>query len=165
MMTCHQDYDEIALPVTILLNQSMIEGDVSLYWRSANIMPIFKKGSRKQPENHRPVSLTSQLSKVMESIVRDIIVTHLDRHKLIRDSQHSFWRGRSCVTNILKFLDMVTDVINQKGSVDVIFLDFAKAFDKVPNRRLLAKLQAHGVLQWRWRGSLLDDWIDETTDS
>jgi len=61
--------DEIALPVTILFNQSMIEGDVPLDWRSANVMPIFKKGSRNQPENYRPVSLTSQLSKVMESIV------------------------------------------------------------------------------------------------
>ena len=137
--------EEIALPVTLLFHQSVIEGDVPLDWRSANVMPIFKKGSRNQPENYRPVSLTSQLSKVMESIIRDIIVRHLDRHKLIRDSQHGFRRGRSCTTNILKFLDTVTDVINQKGNMDVIFLDFAKAFDKVPHRRLLAKLQAHGI--------------------
>jgi len=57
---------EIAQPVTILLNKSMSEGDVPLDWRSANVTPIFKKGCRNQPENYRPVSLTSQLSKVLE---------------------------------------------------------------------------------------------------
>ena len=137
--------EEIAHPASILFSQSMNEGDVPLDWRSANVTPIFKKGSRNLPENYRPVSLTSQLSKVMESIIRDIIISHLDRHRLIRDTQHGFRKGRSCTTNILEFLDMVTGVINQKGSVDVIFLDFAKAFDKVPHRRLLAKLQAHGI--------------------
>jgi len=137
--------EEIAYPTTVLFNQSMNEGDVPLDWKLANVTPIFKKGSRNQPENYRPVSLTSQLSKVMESVIRDVITEHLDRHKLIRDSQHGFRRGRSCTTNILEFLDMVTDVINQKENVDVIFLDFAKAFDKVPHRRLLAKLQSHGI--------------------
>ena len=81
----------------------------------------------------------------MESVVCDVITDHLDKHNLIRDFQHSFQQGKSCTTNILEFLDMVTDVVNQKGNVDVIFLDFAKAFDKVPHKRLLAKLQFHGI--------------------
>jgi len=136
--------EEIAHPASMLFSQSMNEGDVPLDWRSANVKPIFKKGSRNLPEHYRPVSLTSQLSRVMESIIRDII-SHLDRHRLIRDTQHGFRKGRPCTTNILEFLDMVTGVINQNGSVDVIFLDFAKAFDKVPHRRLLAKLQANGI--------------------
>ena len=144
--------EELAYPVTVLFNQSMDEGAVPQDWKIANVTPIFKKGSRCQPENYRPVSLTSQLSKVMESVVRDTITGHLDRHHLIRDSQHGFRRGRSCTTNLLEFLDKVTEGINQKESVDVIFLDFAKAFDKVPHRRLLTKLKAHGlggkVLRW-----------------
>jgi len=81
----------------------------------------------------------------MESVNRDVITEHLDKHKLIRDSQHGFRRGRSCTTNILEFLDMVTVVISQKGNVDVTFLDFAKAFGKIPHRRLLAKLHSHGI--------------------
>ena len=63
--------EEIAQPVAILFNQSVNEGDVPLDWRSANVTPIFKKGCRNQPENYRPVSLTSLLSKVLESIIRD----------------------------------------------------------------------------------------------
>ena len=149
--------EEVAEPVTILFNQSMNEGDVPLDWKSANVTSIFKKGCRNQPDNYRPASLTSQLSKVLESIIRDAITRHLDRHKLIQDSQHGFRRGSSCTTNILEFLDMVTDTINQKGNVDVIFLDFTKAFDKVPHRRLLAKLQAHGIdgQVMRWVASWL----------
>jgi len=81
----------------------------------------------------------------MESVIRDVITDHLDKHNLIRDSQHGFRHGRPCTTNVLEFLDIVTDVINQKGNVDVIFLDFAKAFDKVPHKRLLPKLQSHGI--------------------
>jgi len=75
--------EEVAQPITILFNQSMNEGDVPLDWRSANVTPIFKKGCRNQPENYRPVSLTSQLSKVLESIIRGAITRHPDRHKLI----------------------------------------------------------------------------------
>jgi len=139
-----------------LYYSSMNEGDVPLDWRSANVTPSFKKGSRNQPENYRPVSL-SQLSKVMESVIRDVITEHLDRYKLIRDSQHGFRRRRSCTTNILEFLGVVTNVVNQKGNVDVIFLDFTKAFDRVPHRRLLAKLQSHRIdgKVVRWAASWL----------
>ena len=81
----------------------------------------------------------------MESIILDILIRHLNIHKLIRDTQYGFRKGRSCTTNILEFLDMVTDVISQKGNTDVIFLEFVKAFDELPHRRLLAKLQANGI--------------------
>ena len=131
--------EEIAYPVTQIFNKSLKEGDVPLDWRTGNITPIFKKGSRSSAENYRPVSLTSQLSKVIESIIRDEVVQHLDRHNLIRDSQHGFRPGRSCTSNLLEFFDKVTEEINEKGNVDVIFLDFAKAFDKVPHKRLIDK--------------------------
>jgi len=112
-----------------------------------------KKGCKDQASNYRPVSLTSQISKVIKSLLRDVIVEHLERHMLICDSQHGFRKGRSCLTNLLVFLDKVTESINDGLSVDVIFLDFAKAFDKVPHQRLLCKLNAHGI-----QGKLLN-WI------
>ena len=75
----------------------------------------------------------------MESIVRDVITQHLNKFNLINSSQHGFRRGRSCVTNLLAFLDKVTSYRDDKESVDIIFLDFAKAFDKVPHSRLMSK--------------------------
>ena len=143
---------EIAHPLTVIFNLSLQEGSVPLDWRTANITPIYKKGPKNLAENYRPVSLTSQLSKILEALLRDEMVKHLDKHKLIRDSQHGFRNGRSCATNLLAFMDEVTEVMDSGGSIDAIFLDFAKAFDKVPHGRLLAKLRAHGfdgqVVAW-----------------
>ena len=97
----------------------------------------------------------------MESILRDAITEHLDLNKLINPSQHGFTKGRSCATNLLEFLEKVTKVVDEGKPLDVIFLDFAKAFDKVPIKRLLKKLYAHGV-----RGKLLKwiaDWLTNRT--
>ena len=81
----------------------------------------------------------------MESILRDAIVSHLTRHKLIRDSQHGFTRGRSCLTNLLEYLEEITKFLDSGKSVDIVYLDFAKAFDKVPIRRLIAKCEGLGL--------------------
>ena len=131
-------------PISILLPKSLDEGVVPDDWKIANVCPIFKKGVKSQVSNYRPVSLTSQVSKVIESVLRDAIVSHLKYNELIRDSQHGFRKGRSCLTNLLVFLDKVTGYIDE-GYVDVIYLDFAKAFDKVPHQRLLDKLKRHGI--------------------
>ena len=111
-----------------------------------------KKGSRSHPSNYRPVSLTNQIYELFESIVRDSVVDHLENNELINDTQHGFRRGRSCLTNLLIFLDKVTREVDEEHALDVICLDFAKAFDKVPHQRLLIKLENHGikgkVLNW-----------------
>ena len=70
---------------------------------------------------------------------------HLDKHNLIRDSQHGFRKGYSCTTNLLTFLENVTEEIKSNHSVDTIYLDLVKAFGKVPHQRLISKLKAHGV--------------------
>jgi len=91
-------------------------------------------------ENYRPVNLTSQVCKLFEAVIRDLLVHHLESKQLITNSQHGFHQGRSCLTNILEFLDKATGCIDAGDSVytvSVIFLDFAKAFDKVSHKRLL----------------------------
>ena len=62
-----------------------------------------------------------------------------------KNSQPGFMGGRSCTTNLLEFFDEVTKAVDEGSPVDVVFLDFAKAFHKVPRRRLVAKLEAHGI--------------------
>ena len=104
-----------------------------------------KKGKKNIAENYRPVSLTSQCSKLMESIIRDEIVQYLEANQLLKDSQHGFRSGRSCLTNILVFLDKITEWVDQGEMVDVVFLDFAKAFDKVSHQRLLLKVAGLGI--------------------
>jgi len=151
--------DEIADIVAVLFNKSLISGDVPHEWKLANVTPVFKKGSKSSSSNYRPVSLTVNLCKVFESIMRDKIIEHIEKHKLVRESQHGFVKGRSCLTNLLVFLEEVSSYLDSGYPVDVIYLDFQKAFDKVPHRRLALKLSAHGidghVLHW------IENWLTD----
>ena len=137
--------NELAPALTMIFNKSMCEGLVPEDWRVANVTPIFKKGSKGDPGNYRPVSLTSVPCRVMEACLRDIIVEHLEINKLVKDSQHGFVKNKSCTTNLLQFLEILTTAQDQHQPMDVIYLDFAKAFDKVPHRRLMEKLEAHSL--------------------
>jgi hypothetical protein len=148
----HDMADILAGPLATIYNKLMEEGGVPLIWRMANVCPIFKKGTKGDPANYRPVSLTCVVGKVMESLVRDKIVEHLDRNSLIRPSQHGFMSGRSTATNMLVYMEALTKLLDEGHTVDVLYLDFAKAFDKVPHQRLLEKCKGLGldgkVLEW-----------------
>ena len=146
--------EELIDPLHILFTKSLGTGVVPEDWRKANVTPIYKKGGRGQVGNYRPVSLTSQISKIMESLIRDHIVRFLESNNLIRNSQHGFRTGRSCLSNLLVFMDKVTAAVEKCENVDVIYLDFAKAFDKVPHRRLMEKLKSHGI------GGKIGSWIE-----
>ena len=85
--------EQISTPLAKVFN-------LSLEWKEANIMPLFKKGSRNKPENYRPVSLTSVVCKLLETLIRDHMVEFLVKHKLINTSQHGFLKARSCLTGL-----------------------------------------------------------------
>jgi hypothetical protein len=78
----------------------------------------------------------------METIIKEKIMTHLQQEKLIKPSQHGFWPGWSCATNLLLFQDALTKAVDNGTPSDIFYLDFAKAFDKVPRERLIIKLEA-----------------------
>ena len=130
----------------------MQNGECPDDWRSANVTPIHKKGDRTNPNNYRPVSLTSQVCKLMESIVRKHIVEHLTENNILRDEQHGFREGRSCLTNLLETMEHWTEIIDEGDSIDVAYLDFRKAFDLVSHRHLIYKMSKYGitgqVLKW-----------------
>ena len=106
---------------------------------------LIQKGSRNKSVNYRPVSLTSIICKVLEQTIRDHMMDFLIKHKLINPSQHGFLKARSCLTNLLCFFEEITKWVDEGSPVDVIYLDFQKAFDKVPHQRLLHKLKSHGM--------------------
>ena len=100
------------------------------------VVPIFKKDEKCKIENYRPVSLP-QLSKVLDSIIKYEITSHLEKHNFTKGSQHGFMPKRSCLANLLLFLEEPPAQVDKGHPVDIIYLHFAKAFDKVPHRRLL----------------------------
>uniref|UniRef100_A0A8C5LXA5 Reverse transcriptase domain-containing protein n=1 Tax=Leptobrachium leishanense TaxID=445787 RepID=A0A8C5LXA5_9ANUR len=102
--------------------------------------------------NRGPVSLTSVVGKLMETMLKERIVEHLKTHRLQDHKQHGFTSGRSCQTNLIDFFDWVTKIIDTGGAVDIAYLDFNKAFDTVPHRRLINKLQSlsldSNIVEW-----------------
>lgn len=135
----------IVVPLEIILNLSMEEGTVPQEWKDAYVVPIFKKGTKANPSNYRPVSLTSIVCKLMETMIKDHMMDFLLRNNLLRASQHGFLPKKSCLTNLLEFLEVITKVMDEADPVDILYLDFSKAFDKVPHRRLIAKLEALNI--------------------
>ncbi len=123
----------------------MAEREVPDDWRESNVTPIFKNGSKSNPGNYRPVSLTSVCCKVMESVIKDAVTNHLTINNLIGSSQHGFMKGKSCTTNLLEFLEAATTAVDRGEAFEIIYLDFAKALHKVPHQRLIKKMEAHGL--------------------
>ena len=144
--------DFIAAPLVILLNITLAHHKIPEDWRKAFVSPIFKKGARNRAENYRPISLTSIVCKIMESVVKETILGHMISNNLLSKKQYGFISGRSTVTQLLSYLDKCAATMAQGGVTDAIYLDFAKAFDTVPHSRLIGKLQAYGItgdlLKW-----------------
>ncbi len=137
---------EVSEQLTNIFNKSLELGEVPETWKQANVVPIYKnKGDRSLASNYRPISLTSTVGKLLESIIAKHIRKHLDRYGLINESQHGFTKGRSCLTNLLSFYSEVYKAVDNGKAYDIIYLDFSKAFDRVPHERLIRKVEAHGI--------------------
>ncbi|CAM4678027.1 unnamed protein product [Lepidochelys kempii] len=145
---------EIAELLTMVCDLSFKSAPVPNDWKIANVMPIFKKGSRGNPGNYSRVSLKSVPGKVVETIVKNKIVRHIKEHKLLGKSQHGFCKGKSCLANLLEFFEESNKHVDKGDPVDIVYLDFQKAFDKVPHQRLLRKLSCLGI-----KGKILS-WIE-----
>ncbi|KAK4824879.1 hypothetical protein QYF61_021086, partial [Mycteria americana] len=120
-------------PFSIIYQQSWLTGEVPVDWRLANVTPMYKRGQKEDPGNYRPVSLTSVPGKLMEQIILSAITRHVENNQGIKPSQHGFRKGRSCLTNLISFYDKVTHLMDEGKAVDVVCLDFSKAFDTVKN--------------------------------
>ena len=116
-----------------------------LKWKIAEVRPLFKKGKRTEAGNYRPVSLTSIVCKVFESFIRDALYSHLTENDQLSPHQFGFCKGRSCTTQLLNVLDNWFYYLDQNIPVDAIYLDFKKAFDSVPHKRLIEKLKGYGI--------------------
>lgn len=128
-----------------IFNKSLETSTLPCDWLRAKVVPIFKSGNRLQINNYRPVSLTSSCCKVMEHIVAKHIIQFLDSNSFLYPRQHGFRAGLSTTTQLVETFHDFASAMNSKQQIDVISIDFSKAFDRVSHRKLLTKLKMFGL--------------------
>jgi len=136
------DFD---VPLSMLFQTSIRMSQIPQDWRDAHVVPLFKKGSKTRCSNYRPVSLTSHIMKVLERILNDSVIDLAMKNNFYSCHQHGFQANCSCLTQLLECLNDWTECEDNNIQVDSIYLDFAKAFDSVPHKRLLYKLRRAGI--------------------
>ena len=135
----------LATPLVILWTKSLEKGVVPELLKKSIITPIHKGGSRSTAANYRPISLTSHIIKIFEKIMRQHIVNYMNDNSLFNASQHGFRAGRSCLSQLLEQFDIILDILDTGANADVVYLDFAKAFDKVDHKIVLSKIMKIGI--------------------
>ena len=138
-----------------MLRRSLDEGFIPEIFKMAYISPIHKGGSKQDPERYRPVSLTSHIAKVFERVVKKKIEKYLVDNAKLNKGQHGSVQGRSTQTELLAHYNDIYDAISEGKRIDTVYLDFAKAFDKVDHKILLQKVRNHGI------GGKIGRWIEE----
>jgi Reverse transcriptase (RNA-dependent DNA polymerase)/Endonuclease-reverse transcriptase len=167
--------EEISDYLLLIFNKCFQQQDIPKIWKSANITPVFKKGNRSDPINYRPISLTSILCKMFEHIITSNLATFLEQNKLFNNDQFGFRKNRSCELQLLRVIQDLSLILDNKEEADLIFLDFSKAFDKVSHALLLHKLKSYGLqpdmislirsfLLDRKQTVVLDGWSSEPVD-
>ena len=149
----------LVYPLTFLINFSLESGIFPKMFKTAKVLPLYKKGDRLLLENYRPVSLLCSLSKVLEKIVFDKIVQFLTQHNILSDSQHGFRRGRNTQTAIIRFINNLYDNLDINNKCVGLFMDLSKAFDLVSHSLLGQKLCEYGL-----RGKIHDWLLSYLTD-
>ena len=144
----------LAKPLFIFWRRCLDVGRVPALLKRAIITPIYKSKARSCAANYRPVALTSHLIKVFEKIIRKNIVQYMDKHGLFNESNHGFREARSCLSQLLQHYDDILNLLEKGMNVDVVYLDFAKAFDKVDHNIVLQKIHNLGI------GGNLYSWIE-----
>ncbi|CAI5443098.1 unnamed protein product [Caenorhabditis angaria] len=132
----------IALPLSIIFTEIYNECTFPEDWKTSVVIPIHKRGRTNDPENYRPVALTSPISRVLEKVIANYIRNTF--HNSFDVNQHGFISKRSCITALLSTITKWKFILDRGKSVDVIYIDFKRAFDNVPHTHLLHKLRNFG---------------------
>lgn len=145
--------DVIAQPLTFLYNQSLATGSCPSGWKKAMVKPLHKAGLKSDFKNYRPISITSIFCRVMEKLIVARIQTYFDENNLWNPAQHGFRKRRSCNTQLLEVIVDFQHYADLGIPFDCIYIDFAKAFDKVSMSQLVEKCRLYNI------GVRTVDWI------
>ena len=149
----------VSLMLYNIFHNSITKSEIPDILKLGFICPILKPDSkRERAASWRPVSITSHVMKTLERVIRKQIVSHLETNDLMDPDQHGSRQKRSCLSQLLEHHDDILKVLEEGGNVDVIYTDFAKAYDKVDHAKLLNKMKNKFGIQGR-----LGIWLKKTS--
>ena len=128
-----------------IIHISLSEGKIPQQWKEVNVRALYKKGNKSICSNYRPVSLTSIVCKLLESLIRDVVLNFLEMHNTITPFQHGFRPGYSCATQLLMVSEEFSTYMELHSDFDCIYLDFTKAFDRASHHTLINKIPNIGI--------------------
>ena len=151
--------NEISKPLSIIFRNSINTGEVPNILKDAVVTPIHKGGLKSDPQNYRPVSLLSQILKVLEKVIAVKIVSYLEDNNILNKNQHGFRKFRSCLSQLIEHYDNILQAVSEGKNVDIIYLDYKKAFDVVDHHILLRKLKSRGITGniGKWIANFISD--------
>ena len=142
----------VCVPLSLLFNLSLSKSEFPTQWKTASVMPLFKKGDKSSISNYRPISLLSAVGKVFERIVLKEVFDNLISNNLLYKFQSGFIPGHSTVHQLMEIYYRLCMSLDDHCFTTLILFDISKAFDRVWHTGLLLKLKAYGVegklLKW-----------------
>ena len=132
--------NHLAYPISLIFKLIYNTGTLPTQWKLSNVVPIHKKGDDKKVTNYRPISILCIISKILERIIHEEIISKTLH--LIDKRQHGFLPLKSCATNLISLTDDIAQNLHKKVGTDIIYFDFAKAFDTVSHDKVLQKLKS-----------------------
>ncbi len=136
---------EICQTLCRLFNMSLTKCTVPALWKMSNVVPIFKKGDASIVSNYRPISLLSVVNKTFERIIFKHIYHFVTDNHILNNYQSGFQHGRSTVTQLVEIYHEFCKAVDSGKEIRVVFLDIAKAFDRVWHKGLIHKLYMCGI--------------------
>ncbi len=136
---------KVSFYLEIIFKKCVAESVFPDDWKKANVTPVFKKGSKSDPNNYRPISLTSICGKLFEHIITSNLASYMDTNNFFHPDQFGFRKKRSCEMQLTRVCQDIASLLDKNKESYMVFLDFAKAFDKVPHQRLIAKVRSYGI--------------------
>ena len=119
----------IIKPLAYIINLSLQSGSVTMEWKAAKIIPLFKSGSMVELENYRPISILPVLSKILERIVYKQLLSHLGNNGLLSSFQFGFRSKRCTELAVTYFTDIIRKEVDNRNILGAVFIDLSKAFD------------------------------------
>lgn len=128
-------------PLTFIINQSIKNGIFPEIYKKTKIIPIFKSGDKTNPTNYRPISLTSNIAKIYEKVIKKRLLDFVNKTNLLNKNQFGFRENIGTNDAIAKLTTLITNSLDNHEKCAGIFIDLQKAFDSVSHEKLISKLK------------------------